>query len=86
MASSMRASFAVFIPSAAPPSSACQQPASSAMSGPGTATAPGGSFLDQFSRYIPDLSARPINAGHFFIEEAPETTNRFLLDFLKGRI
>jgi pimeloyl-ACP methyl ester carboxylesterase len=50
-------------------------------------TVPSGNpFLDQFSRYFPDLHARPINAGHFFIEEAPETTNRFLLDFLKGRI
>ena len=50
-------------------------------------TVPSGNpFLDQFSRYFPDLRARPINAGHFFIEEAPETTNRFLLDFLKGRI
>jgi pimeloyl-ACP methyl ester carboxylesterase len=38
------------------------------------------------SRYFADLRARPINAGHFFIEEAPEATNRFLLDFLKGRI
>lgn len=50
-------------------------------------TVPSGNpFLDQFSHYFPDLRARPINAGHFFIEEAPETTNRFLLDFLKGRI
>jgi len=41
--------------------------------------APSGSpFLDQFSRYFPDLRARPINAGHFFIKEAPEPTNRFL--------
>jgi pimeloyl-ACP methyl ester carboxylesterase len=46
----------------------------------------GSPFLDQFSRYFPDLRARPINAGHFFIEEAPEPTNRFLLEFLKGRI
>ena len=38
----------------------------------------GSPFLDQFSRYFPDLRARPINAGHFFIKEAPEPTNRFL--------
>jgi pimeloyl-ACP methyl ester carboxylesterase len=46
----------------------------------------GNPFLDQFSRYFPDLRARPINAGHFFSEQAPEPTNRFLLEFLKGRI
>jgi len=50
-------------------------------------TVPSGNpFLNQFSHYFADLRARPINAGHFFIEEGPETTNRFLLDFLKGRI
>jgi pimeloyl-ACP methyl ester carboxylesterase len=50
-------------------------------------TVPSGNpFLNQFWRYFADLRARAINAGHFFIEEAPEATNRFLLDFLKGRI
>jgi pimeloyl-ACP methyl ester carboxylesterase len=54
--------------------------------GAGEAVPRGNPFLDQFSRYFPDLRARPINAGHFFIEEDPDTTNRFLLEFLKGQI
>jgi pimeloyl-ACP methyl ester carboxylesterase len=46
----------------------------------------GNSFLDQFSRYFPDLRARSVNAGHFFPEEDPGSTNRALIDFLKARI
>ena len=46
----------------------------------------GNPFLEQFSRYFPDLRARSVNAGHFFPEEDPATTNSHLLDFLKGRI
>ncbi|MGE5595056.1 MAG: alpha/beta fold hydrolase, partial [Hyphomicrobiales bacterium] len=46
----------------------------------------GNPFVDQFSRYFPDLRARQIAAGHFFPEESPEVTNETLLAFLAGRI
>jgi len=46
----------------------------------------GNPFLDQFSRYFPDLRARSVNAGHFFLEEDPASTNRALIDFLQARI
>lgn len=46
----------------------------------------GNPFLDQFSRYFPDLRARSVNAGHFFLEEDPGSTNRALIDFFKARI
>ncbi|MGH2602094.1 MAG: alpha/beta fold hydrolase, partial [Dehalococcoidia bacterium] len=39
-------------------------------------------FVDQFSRYFPDLRAQRVNAGHFFPEEAPDVTNAALLRFL----
>jgi pimeloyl-ACP methyl ester carboxylesterase len=45
----------------------------------------GNPFLEQFSRYFPDLRVRRIDAGHFFPEEAPEQTNQTLLGFLSGR-
>lgn len=43
-------------------------------------------FLDQFSRYCPDLRVRRVASGHFIPEEAPEYTNETLLAFLAGRI
>jgi hypothetical protein len=46
----------------------------------------GNPFLDQFSRYFPDLRARSVNAGHFFSEEDPAATNSILLDFLMRKI
>jgi pimeloyl-ACP methyl ester carboxylesterase len=45
----------------------------------------GNPFSDQFSRYFPDLRAVPVNAGHFFPEEAPEETNATLRHFLAGQ-
>jgi len=42
----------------------------------------GNPFSDQFSRYFPNLRAVPVNAGHFFPEEAPEETNHALRSFL----
>lgn len=44
----------------------------------------GNPFVDQFSRYFPDLRVRRVNAGHFFPEEAPEATNDALTGFLSG--
>jgi hypothetical protein len=41
-------------------------------------------FVDQFSRYFPDLRVQRVNAGHFFPEEAPDVTNAALLRFLAG--
>jgi len=32
------------------------------------------------------LRARSVNAGHFFLEEDPASTNRALIDFLQARI
>ena len=46
----------------------------------------GNPFVDQFSRYFPDLRVRRVNAGHFFPEEAPEVTNETLQAFLAGRL
>ena len=46
----------------------------------------GNPFVDQFSRYFPDLRVRRVNAGHFFPEEAPEVTNEALQGFLAGVI
>jgi pimeloyl-ACP methyl ester carboxylesterase len=46
----------------------------------------GNPFVDQFSRYFPDLRARRVDAGHFFPEEAPEVTNETLAAFLSGSI
>lgn len=46
----------------------------------------GNPFLEQFSRYFPDLRARPIDAGHFFPEQAPKETSAALLGFLAGAI
>ena len=42
----------------------------------------GNPFVDQFSRYFPDLSVHRMAAGHFFPEEVPEVTNDILLRFL----
>ena len=44
----------------------------------------GNPFVDQFSRYFPDLRVRRVDAGHFFPEEAPDVTNETLLAFLRG--
>jgi pimeloyl-ACP methyl ester carboxylesterase len=46
----------------------------------------GNPFLDQFSRYFPDLRARSVPAGHFLGEEAAEIVNQHLLAFLTGRL
>ncbi len=43
-------------------------------------------FLDQFSRYFPDLRARSVAGGHFLGEECPDYVNECLLAFLAGRI
>lgn len=40
-----------------------------------------GSILALFSRLV-----RSVNAGHFFLEGDPGSTNRALIDFLKARI
>jgi pimeloyl-ACP methyl ester carboxylesterase len=51
----------------------------------GKATIPSGHpFFDQFSRYLPDLRARSVGAGHFLGEERPEYVNECLLAFLRG--
>src|SRR5262249_41015464 len=42
----------------------------------------GNPFVDQFSRYFPDLHVQRVNAGHFFPEEAPDVTNDALMRFL----
>ncbi len=42
----------------------------------------GNPFVDQFSRYFPNLRVHRVDAGHFFPEEAPEVTNAALLAFL----
>ena len=44
----------------------------------------GNPFVDQFSRYFPDLRSRSIDAGHFLGEEAPAAVNESLLAFLSG--
>jgi pimeloyl-ACP methyl ester carboxylesterase len=44
----------------------------------------GNPFVEQFSRYFPDLRVQRVNAGHFFPEEAPEVTNQALVRFLGG--
>jgi pimeloyl-ACP methyl ester carboxylesterase len=46
----------------------------------------GNPFVDQFSRYFPDLRARRVDAGHFFPEEAPDITNEALQSFLRAEI
>jgi pimeloyl-ACP methyl ester carboxylesterase len=49
----------------------------------GSSSIPSGNpFVEQFSRYFPDLRARSIAAGHFLGEEAPATVNDHLLAFL----
>ena len=53
----------------------------------GTADIPRGNpFLDQFSRYFPDLRSRAVAAGHFLGEENPEFVNKCLLAFVRGEI
>ena len=50
---------------------------------PSTAVPSGNPFFDQFPMYFPDLRAVGVpGAGHFFPEEAPDFTNRTLLNFL----
>jgi pimeloyl-ACP methyl ester carboxylesterase len=44
----------------------------------------GNPFLDQFTRYFPDLRGASIRGGHFFPEENPEATNAALDAFLRG--
>jgi len=46
----------------------------------------GNAFVDQFSRYLPDLRARSVAAGHFVGEEAPAAVNEHLLAFLHGLV
>jgi pimeloyl-ACP methyl ester carboxylesterase len=46
----------------------------------------GNPFLDQFSRYFPDLRARSVAAGHFLGEEAPAYVNEMLVAFLRGEV
>lgn len=53
---------------------------------PADAIPAGNPFVDQFSRYFPDLRARRVDAGHFFPEEAPEVTNETLLAFLASNV
>lgn len=65
---------------------------SAQLSGPKGALRPvdeiprGNPFVDQYTRYFPDLRARRMEAGHFFPEETPEVTTAMLRDFLAGRI
>ena len=47
-----------------------------------TAPPTGNAFVEQFPRYFPNLSVRPIRGGHFFPEENPDDTNRALGAFL----
>ena len=52
---------------------------------PSTAIPSGNPFFDQFPMYFPNLSAVGVpGAGHFFPEEAPDFTNKTLLEFLAG--
>jgi len=46
----------------------------------------GNNFLDQFSRYFPDLRARSVAAGHFLGEEAPAYVNETLIAFLRDAV
>lgn len=53
----------------------------------GKTTVPSGNpFFDQFTRYLPDLRARSVGAGHFLGEERPDYVNECLLAFLRGDI
>ena len=51
-----------------------------------TRTPAGNPFVDQFSRYFPDLRSRSIAAGHFLGEEAPAAVNAYLVAFCAGLI
>lgn len=57
---------------------------SAAGGGARTGIPEGDPFLDQFSRYFPDLRGVGIPGGHFFPEESPEATNAALESFLAG--
>jgi len=46
----------------------------------------GNPFVDQFSRYFPDLRARSVAAGHFLGEEAPDYVNETLVAFVRGEL
>lgn len=46
----------------------------------------GNPFLDQFSRYFPDLRARSVGGGHFLGEECKDYVNECLLAFLAGAV
>lgn len=53
----------------------------------GRTTIPSGNpFLDQFSRYFPDLRARSVGGGHFLGEECKDYVNECLLAFLAGSV
>ncbi len=53
----------------------------------GRAEIPAGNpFLDQFTRYFPDLRARSVGGGHFLGEECPAYVNQCLLAFLGGQL
>jgi pimeloyl-ACP methyl ester carboxylesterase len=43
-------------------------------------------FVDQFSRYLPDLRARSVSGVHFLGEENPAYVNECLLAFLQGHL
>lgn len=46
----------------------------------------GNAFVEQFSRFFPDLRARSVAAGHFLGEEAPGYVNEQLIAFCTGVI
>lgn len=43
--------------------------------------AAGGSVLETWERWCTEISGRPIDAGHFLVEEAPDDTAAALLEF-----
>ena len=51
-----------------------------------TRTPTGNPFVNQFSRYFPDLRSQSIAAGHFLGEEAPAAVNEHLLAFCSGAL
>ena len=42
----------------------------------------GSAYPERLSKMIPDSRLRPINAGHFVAEDAPEEVEKLVLDFL----
>lgn len=51
-----------------------------------TETPTGNPFLDQFTRYFPDLRARSVGGGHFLGEECSAYVNECLLGFMSGAL